>query len=370
MLIGREPNRYFFFVLFKLTPLKLHEIVPEEPEEPLKTYTEEELVEHNYNNILYKMSVLEEFFRNVKKPNLSVIKEYSRKHEKYLERVFLLEEITNKRNEMSQLHNDLKKKRYNEFMYGYHIISKKVKEMYRTITFGGDAELELCDSMDPFHEGISFGVRPPKKSWKVISNLSGGEKTLASLALVFALHYYKPSPLYVMDEIDAALDFKNVSIVANYIKERAKNAQFVIISLRSNMFEMCDTLSGIYKVHDCSCSISVKNVIPVFSNPNKTINENNKSLEPEAPQESQEKSPVQPLSVHVSIVSPPRTPPPAESSNIEIPDSQPLSSQESVESTPQASQENSADEEMAVDDEIVNSSVNQSQDVSAMDWAN
>ena len=61
-------------------------------------------------------------------------------------------------------------------------------------------------------------MRPPKKSWKHISNLSGGEKTLSSLALVFALHHYKPTPLYVMDEIDAALDFKNVSIVANYIK--------------------------------------------------------------------------------------------------------------------------------------------------------
>lgn len=63
-----------------------------------------------------------------------------------------------------------------------------------------------------------FSVRPPRKSWKKISNLSGGEKTLSSLALVFALHYYKPSPLYVMDEIDAALDFKNVSIVGHYIK--------------------------------------------------------------------------------------------------------------------------------------------------------
>jgi hypothetical protein len=63
-----------------------------------------------------------------------------------------------------------------------------------------------------------FSVRPPKKTWKIISNLSGGEKTLSSLALVFALHYYKPTPLYVMDEIDAALDFKNVSIVGHYIK--------------------------------------------------------------------------------------------------------------------------------------------------------
>jgi len=57
-------------------------------------------------------------------------------------------------------------------------------------------------------------------------------QTLSSLALVFALHYYKPTPLYVMDEIDAALDFKNVSIVGNYIRERTRNAQFIIISLR------------------------------------------------------------------------------------------------------------------------------------------
>ena len=60
-------------------------------------------------------------------------------------------------------------------------------------------------------------MRPPKKSWKKIFNLSGGEKTLSSLALVFALHHFKPTPLYFMDEIDAALDFKNVSIVACYI---------------------------------------------------------------------------------------------------------------------------------------------------------
>lgn len=65
---------------------------------------------------------------------------------------------------------------------------------------------------------LSFlSVRPPKKSWKKIYNLSGGEKTLSSLALVFALHHFKPTPLYFMDEIDAALDFKNVSIVACYI---------------------------------------------------------------------------------------------------------------------------------------------------------
>ncbi len=61
------------------------------------------------------------------------------------------------------------------------------------------------DSLDPFSEGVVFSVRPPKKSWKNIINLSGGEKTLASLALVFALHHYKPTPIYVMDEVPTSL---------------------------------------------------------------------------------------------------------------------------------------------------------------------
>uniref|UniRef100_A0A672M857 Structural maintenance of chromosomes protein 4-like n=1 Tax=Sinocyclocheilus grahami TaxID=75366 RepID=A0A672M857_SINGR len=72
-------------------------------------------------------------------------------------------------------------------------------------------------------------VRPPKKSWKKIYNLSGGEKTLSSLALVFALHHFKPTPLYFMDEIDAALDFKNVSIVACYIYSNMSNIYSVFL---------------------------------------------------------------------------------------------------------------------------------------------
>lgn len=125
------------------------------------------------------------------------------------------------------------------------------------LTLGGDAELELVDNLDPFAEGIVFSVRPPKKSWKNIGNLSGGEKTLSSLALVFALHHYKPTPLYVMDEIDAALDFRNVSIVGHYIKERTRNAQFIVISLRNNMFELADRLVGIFKTNNVTDSIAI-----------------------------------------------------------------------------------------------------------------
>lgn len=214
-----------------LLPLKLNIIPNEEEQQILKTYTEEELATYKLADLQYKIAVQEENLK-AHKPNLSVIADYFKKREVYLERVQVLEDITKKRNEMRQLHDDVRKKRYTEFMQGFNIITKKLKEMYQMITQGGDAELELVDSMDPFSEGVSFGVRPPKKSWKFISNLSGGEKTLSSLALVFALHYYKPSPLYFMDEIDAALDFRNVSIVANYIKVKKHT---IIVTIEVNI---------------------------------------------------------------------------------------------------------------------------------------
>jgi structural maintenance of chromosome 4 len=192
------------------------------------------------------------------KINLSAIKEFIEKEKIYLDRLAELEKITETRNEAQKEYDELRKKRLDEFMKGFSLISMKLKEIYQMITLGGDAELELVDSLDPFSEGIIFSVRPPKKSWKNISNLSGGEKTLSSLALVFALHHYKPTPIYVMDEIDAALDFRNVSIIANYIKERTKNvAQFIVISLRNNMFELGDRLVGIYKTDNVTKTVCI-----------------------------------------------------------------------------------------------------------------
>ena len=185
-------------------------------------------------------------------PNLTVLAEYKQRHEEYESRVTELVQSTLARDAVKEVYDNLRKKRLDEFMKGFTAISLKLKEMYQMITLGGNTELELVDSLDPFSEGVIFSVMPPKKSWKNIQNLSGGEKTLSSLALVFALHHFKPTPLYVMDEIDAALDFRNVSIVANYIKQRTKNAQFVIISLRNNMFELADRLVGIYKTESCT----------------------------------------------------------------------------------------------------------------------
>lgn len=133
------------------------------------------------------------------KPDLSVLKDYRKREEEFFKRASDLEEVTKLRDGKKAEYDSLRKQRLDEFMTGFNTISLKLKEMYQVscsswsrlaymlscskmITLGGNAELELVDSMDPFSEGIIFSVMPPKKSWKNISNLSGGEKvTLNSM---------------------------------------------------------------------------------------------------------------------------------------------------------------------------------------------
>ncbi|KJZ78177.1 hypothetical protein HIM_02215 [Hirsutella minnesotensis 3608] len=234
------------------------DVTPRSQPNELPRYTPDELADMNKETLKGEIAALEEKTQNVN-VDLGVLAEYRRRVEEHAARSSDLQSAIAQRDAAKKRCDDLRRLRLEGFMEGFSAISLRLKEMYQMITMGGNAELELVDSLDPFSEGILFSVMPPKKSWKNIGNLSGGEKTLSSLALVFALHHYKPTPLYVMDEIDAALDFRNVSIVANYIKERTKNAQFIVISLRNNMFELAARLVGVYKVNHMTKSVTIEN---------------------------------------------------------------------------------------------------------------
>lgn len=245
---NRKRLKYWNEKLSKLSIQSVSDLGEEQAAEELPQYTKDELEDMDKDTLKGEIAILEEKTQNVN-VELGVLAEYRRRVEEHASRSNDLQSAVTQRDTAKRRCDELRKLRLEGFMTGFSLISLRLKEMYQMITMGGNAELELVDSLDPFSEGILFSVMPPKKSWKNISNLSGGEKTLSSLALVFALHHYKPTPLYVMDEIDAALDFRNVSIVASYIKERTKNAQFIVISLRNNMFELASRLVGVYKVN-------------------------------------------------------------------------------------------------------------------------
>ena len=215
----------------------------------LPQYTKDELADMDKDTLKAEIAILEEKTQNVN-VELGVLAEYRRRAEEHATRNNDLRSAVTSRDTAKRRCDDLRKLRLEGFMEGFSIISLRLKEMYQMITMGGNAELELVDSLDPFSEGILFSVMPPKKSWKNISNLSGGEKTLSSLALVFALHHYKPTPLYVMDEIDAALDFRNVSC-----RRIVLSARMQLIGLG---FHCCQLHQGTYQERSIHSDFSEK----------------------------------------------------------------------------------------------------------------
>jgi structural maintenance of chromosome 1 len=105
---------------------------------------------------------------------------------------------------------------------------------------------------------VKYNAMPPMKRFRDMDQLSGGEKTIAALALLFAIHSYHPSPFFVLDEVDAALDNANVAKVAKYIRNNARPGfQFVVISLKSSLFVQSEALVGIYRDQEENSSKSL-----------------------------------------------------------------------------------------------------------------
>lgn len=205
----------------------------------------------------YSNTKKNEMKKNQYKPiefNKNLINEFIILKEKNEQITTEKEKITDNKIKKANKINHYKDCRNNEFMNAFNIINKNITQIFNNLTFGGNAELEFVNFLDPFTEGILLQIMPKKKTWKPISNLSGGEKTLASLSLIFALHQYNPSSFYIMDEIDAALDYKNVLLISNYIKQ--VNSQFIVISFKNDMFEMAKLLIGVYKTENHSNTIT------------------------------------------------------------------------------------------------------------------
>ncbi len=148
----------------------------------------------------------------------------------------------------------VKKLRFDSFMSAYNHISEQIGSIYKELTktssfpLGGQAHMSLEDDDEPYLAGVKYHAMPPLKRFRDMEHLSGGEKTMAALALLFAVHTYAPSPFFVLDEVDAALDNANTLQLANYVKEHAgPGMQFVVISLKTGLFQNSETLVGVMR---------------------------------------------------------------------------------------------------------------------------
>ena len=119
--------------------------------------------------------------------------------------------------------------------------SKSFKELFG----GGHGTLELVEDEDILEAGIRIIAQPPGKKLQNMMQMSGGEKALTAIALLFAIQNMKPSPFCLLDEIEAALDENNVARYAGYLKKLTKNTQFIIITHRRGTMAAADRLYGI-----------------------------------------------------------------------------------------------------------------------------
>ncbi|KXS97524.1 hypothetical protein AC578_4604 [Pseudocercospora eumusae] len=148
----------------------------------------------------------------------------------------------------------VKEQRSSLFKAAYRHISEQIGPVYRELTktqsfpLGGSASLDVEDEEEPYLSGVKYHAMPPLKRFRDMEHLSGGEKTMAALALLFAVHTFAPSPFFVLDEVDAALDHANTTQLAQYVREHAgPGMQFVVISLKPGLFENSETLVGIMR---------------------------------------------------------------------------------------------------------------------------
>ena len=155
------------------------------------------------------------------------------------------DDLKHARNSIELVISDIEESMEKMFAKTFYQVKEEFAKVFKALFQGGKAELELTNPEELLTTGVEIHAQPPGKSLKSLSLLSGGERALTAIALIFAFIQVKPSPFYVLDEIDAPLDDVNIVRFASFIKKYAKVAQFIIITHRRYMMTEVDSLYGV-----------------------------------------------------------------------------------------------------------------------------
>lgn len=214
----------------------------------LQAFKDVELLERPFpteRDLQRKVRELETILENAGNVNLKALEEYEEMDRKRSEIDTELKALEKEKDELEKLISSINEKRRTEFLHVYEAIDKNFRGIYGNISGGGEAFFELEVPEDPLSGGLIIHARPPGKRMTRLGALSGGEKSLTSMAFIFAVQAYDPSTFYLLDEIDQNLDAVNAEIVARMVKQNASFAQFVLISLRKISLKEAHHLYGV-----------------------------------------------------------------------------------------------------------------------------
>src|SRR3989344_4409566 len=173
----------------------------------------------------------------------------------------LLEKVTKLRTEKDDvlvMVFEIEDKKKSTFIKTYNKVDKTFKDIFKSLTTKGEAHMELENPDNIFDAGIDFKVKVTGNKFLDLKSLSGGEKTMCALAFIFALQEFEPSPFYLLDEVDAALDKINSELLSKLIKKYAEKSQYIVVSHNDTVINEADQIYGVSMQDGISKVISLK----------------------------------------------------------------------------------------------------------------
>lgn len=209
----------------------------------------EKLKENRYNDKDFSVKKEDLFYLQKKLGNVGFFEENSKENYKKINDEFeFLDrqkvDLEESKKDIEKMIKKLEDEMKDEFIKNFNIIDEKFQRIFKELFMGGNAKLSL-DSNDLLDAGIDISACPPGKSTKNISLLSGGEKSLTAVALLFAIFETNPAPFSLLDEIDAAMDESNIKRYIDYLKSLSNNTQFIMITHRQTTMQLAEKIHGV-----------------------------------------------------------------------------------------------------------------------------
>uniref|UniRef100_A0A8C8MKW1 Structural maintenance of chromosomes protein 1A n=1 Tax=Oncorhynchus tshawytscha TaxID=74940 RepID=A0A8C8MKW1_ONCTS len=244
--------------------------------EDLKDALAEDEIKAEMHTLQQRLNEQQSILQRISAPNMKAMEKLESVRDKFQETSDEFEAARKRAKKAKQAFEQIKKERFDRFNACFEAVSTNIDEIYKALSRNSSAQAFLGpeNPEEPYLDGINYNCVAPGKRFRPMDNLSGGEKTVAALALLFAIHSYKPAPFFVLDEIDAALDNTNIGKVANYIKDQSVNTQAIVISLKEEFYTKADSLIGVYPEQgDCVISKVLTFDLSVYHEANPNPNE-------------------------------------------------------------------------------------------------
>jgi len=238
-------------------------------DEELKLYNvkiEESEKLPNVESLKDSMKVIEESMQELEPVNMRALEEYEHQSDRKTKLDEDVKHLKDQKKNLEKLVKEVTEKKTERFYEVFESINKNFKSIYADLSEGGEADLQVEDPENVFDSGLTIKARPRGKKVLRLSALSGGEKSIASLAFIFAIQHYDPSPFYVLDEVDMFLDGINAEVVSRMIKQNAKDSQFIMVSLRKVALKEANHVYGV-TMRDTGVSEMIGNIDPSTVSP-------------------------------------------------------------------------------------------------------